>query len=167
MISFQVESTANRYKLTQEHSGCGLCVKPPCWTDWGYRITNRFEHSAFLTESTVIKQDRRQLELFSFQGGIVREYETSAEKPAQIKSQIRRPGPAMVTLHFEPNPCHHVRRYLFLSPTRQDLTQGHFIVGVLGKGEVGQKLRLAPCWTMLVICSFGDWARWTFWTKTH
>ena len=34
------------------------------------------------------------------------------------------------------------------------IIQGLFIVGVLGKDEVGKEPKLVPCWTMLAISSF-------------
>ena len=46
-----------------------------------------------------------------------------------------------------------IQGVVFVLPsTRQDLTQGYFIVGV-GDGDVAQELRLIRCWTMLVIGS--------------
>ena len=50
--------------------------------------------------------------------------------------------------------------YVLLSPTWEDLTQGLFIVRVLGKSEFGHEPRVMPCCTMLVISFLSYmWAR--------
>ena len=57
--------------------------------------------------------------------------------------------------------------YLSLPPTRQDLTQGQKPEGRLkwgwGGGKVGNKSRLEPCWSVLLIGSLG--AMWAWWGK--
>ena len=55
---------------------------------------------------------------------------------------------------------------LSLSPTRQDLTQSQMTQrsnysGGVGEGKVITKLKLEPCWTMLVISSIR--AMWAWW----
>ena len=57
--------------------------------------------------------------------------------------------------------------YCCLPPDRI-LHKVFFIVGILGKWEVGHMPRLMSCWTMLVISSPGAvWAMWPCWTWTH